>query len=174
MECLRRVFQAYAQQLRGWEPGRWTGGVIPLWTGRKVVQDNVMLVGDAAGQVKPTSGGGIYPSLVGARLAAETARAALAGDDLTEQALSEYPRAWEGVFGREFRQGRDLRRVYKSMTDGDFDRVLRVFGNKRLLRLINDHGDIDFPGGLFQRLTGLAPALWFFVRGPLRYAALWK
>ena len=173
-ECLRRVFQTYEQQLAGWQPSRWTGGTIPLWSRRKIVQDNVMLVGDAAGQVKPTSGGGIYPSLVSARLAADVARVALARDDVTEQALQAYPRTWDKTFGREFQRGEDLRRVYTSLEDRDFDRLLRLFGRKRLLKLINRHGDIDFPGGLFQRLTKLAPALWFFVRGPLRHAPLWK
>lgn len=174
VECLRRVFQTYAQQLEGWQPTRWTGGTIPLWSRRKIVQDNVMLVGDAAGQVKPTSGGGIYPSLVSARLAADVARAALAHDDLTERALQAYPRAWDKTFGREFQRGEDLRRVYTSLEDRDFDRLLRIFGRKPLLKLINRYGDMDFPGGLFQRLTKLAPVLWFFVRGPLRHAPLWK
>ncbi|MFH1141364.1 MAG: geranylgeranyl reductase family protein, partial [Chloroflexota bacterium] len=64
VECLRRVLETYPGQLKGWQATHWTGGTIPLWSRRKIVQDNVMLVGDAAGQVKPTSGGGIYPSLV--------------------------------------------------------------------------------------------------------------
>ena len=173
-ECLRRVFETYADHLKGWQPTRWTGGTIPLWSRRKIVQDNVMLVGDAAGQVKPTSGGGIYPSLVSAKLAAGVALKALANDDLSEKSLRLYPRAWEKAFGREFRQGEDLRRVYASLDDRDFDRILRLLDSKRLMKLVNRYGDIDYPGGLFRRLTKLAPALWFFVRGPLRYAPLWK
>ncbi len=174
VECLRRLIETYPGQLKGWQATRWTGGIIPLWSRRKIVQDNVMLVGDAAGQVKPTSGGGIYPSLVSAKLAASAARMALAKDDLTEHTLQAYSQAWERTFGREYRRGQDLRRVYTSLEDQDFDRLLALFGNRRLLNLVNRYGDIDFPGSLFQRLTKLAPALWFFVRGPLRYAPLWK
>ena len=174
LECLRRVFQTYPTQLAGWQATRWTGGTIPLWSRRKIVQDNVMLVGDAAGQVKPTSGGGIYPSLVSAKLAAGVARTALAQDDLTERTLRHYSQAWERTFGKEYRRGQDLRRVYTTMDDQDFDRLLALFGSRRLLTMVNKYGDIDFPGRLFQRLTKLAPALWLFVRGPLRYAPLWK
>ncbi len=174
IECLRRVMETYPGQLKGWQATRWTGGTIPLWSRRKIVQDNVMLVGDAAGQVKPTSGGGIYPSLVSAKLAARVAQTALAQDDLMEHTLSQYSRAWEKTFGKEYRRGQDLRRVYTTMDDQDFDKLLALFGSKRLLNLVNRYGDIDFPGGLFQRLTKLAPALWLFVRGPLRYAPLWK
>ncbi|MDO8751602.1 MAG: NAD(P)/FAD-dependent oxidoreductase, partial [Dehalococcoidia bacterium] len=174
VECLRRLIETYPDQLKGWQATRWTGGTIPLWSRRKIVQDNVMLVGDAAGQVKPTSGGGIYPSLVSARLPAGVARTALAQDDLTERTLRAYSHAWERTFGKEYRRGQDLRRVYTTMDDQDFDRLLALFGSKRLLEMANRYGDIDFPGRLFQRLTKLAPALWLFVRGPLRYAPLWK
>ncbi len=174
MECLHRAFQVHARQLKGFQPTRWSGGTIPLWSRRKIVQDNVMLVGDAAGQVKPTSGGGIYPSIVSAKMAAEVARTALERGDLSEKALRQYPRAWDKVFGQEYRRGQDLRRVYTSLEDQDFDRLLSIFGQKGLMKLINRYGDIDYPGGMFRRLVRLAPALWLFVRGPLRYAPLWK
>ena len=174
VEGLRRVFQTYARQLDGWEPSRWTGGTIPIWSRRRIVQDGVMLVGDSAGQVKPTSGGGIYPGLVSARLAAGVAREALGSDDVTEPALRAYPRAWKKTFGREFQRGEDLRRVYTALDDKDFDRLIALFGRKRLLKLINRYGDIDFPSGMFHRLSRLVPALWFFLRGPLRHAPLWR
>jgi digeranylgeranylglycerophospholipid reductase len=172
--CLRRLFETYSSQLSGWQPTSWTGGSIPLWSKRKIVSDNVMLVGDAAGQVKPTSGGGIYPGMVGGRLAADVCADALAADTLTEMALRSYPKAWDKVFSKEFRQGEDLRQVYKSLDDVDLDKLIRLFGRKRLLGLINRYGDIDFPGGMFNRLSKLAPFLWAFVRGPLRHAPLWK
>ena len=174
IDCLSRLFQAFPDHFRGWQPTRWTGGTIPLWSRRRTVADNVMLVGDAAAQVKPTSGGGIYPGLVGARLAAQVASRALDRGDVSEKALRAYPRAWERTLGKEFRKGADLRRVFTSLDDGDLDRLLRLFGRRRLLRMINRYGDIDYPGGLFNRLTKLAPALWLFARGPLRYMPLWK
>ncbi len=174
LAAMRRFFDTYAKHLGGWQQKRLTGGVIPIWSKRAMVQDNVMLVGDAAGQVKPTSGGGIYLSLVSGRMAAEAAKVALAKDDLSVKALRAYPKAWDKAFGQEFRRGEDLRRVYKTMTDEDFDRLLRIFGSKPLLSIINRHGDIDYPGGMFRRMAGAAPVLWAFVRGPLRYGWLWR
>lgn len=174
VEAMRRFFDTYSRLLGGWQQQRLTGGVIPIWSRRAMVGDRVMLVGDAAGQVKPTSGGGIYLSLVGGRMAAEAAREALSKDDLSERSLRAYPKAWDKAFGREFRRGEDLRRVYKTMTDEDFDRLLRIFGSKPLLSIINRHGDIDYPGGMFRRMAGAAPVLWAFVRGPLRYGPLWR
>lgn len=174
VEGLRQLFASFPEHFTGWQATRWTGGTIPLWSRRNVVTDNVMLIGDAAAQVKPTSGGGIYPGLVGARIAAHTAITALMRDDLSSKALDAYPKAWGDVLGKEFKQGSDLRRVFKSLDDRDFDRLIRLFGRPRLLRTINRHGDIDFPGHVFERLTKLAPILWMFVRTPLRYTPLWK
>jgi digeranylgeranylglycerophospholipid reductase len=174
VDGLKRLMEAFPEHFRGWVPSKWTGGTIPLWSRRQTVVDNIMLVGDAAGQVKPTSGGGIYPGLVGGRLAAQTAIQALSKSDLSRKSLASYPRAWDKALGYEFQKGADLRSVYTSLNDGDFERLVRLFGNKRLLQLINREGDIDFPGGMFQRLTKLAPILWMFVRGPLRYASQWK
>lgn len=174
VDCLRRLFQAFPDQFHGWQPTRWTGGTIPLWSRRRTVTDNVMLVGDAAAQVKPTSGGGIYPGLVGARLAAQVASRALDQGSVSETALRAYERAWDRALGKEFRMGADLRRAYTSLDDRDFDRLLRLFGRRHLLRMINRYGDIDYPGGLFRRLIRLVPALWLFARRPQRSISLWK
>ncbi|MBI4313173.1 MAG: NAD(P)/FAD-dependent oxidoreductase [Chloroflexi bacterium] len=172
--AMRRFLSVYAQRLGGWEQRRLTGGVIPIWSRRATVGDNVMLVGDAAGQVKPTSGGGIFSGLAGARLAAETACDALAKDDLSERALRAYAKAWEKAFGREFRRGEDLRRLYKTLTDEDFERMLRIFSARPVVALFNRYGDIDYPGGVFRRLFSATPALWALARGPLRYGRLWR
>ena len=51
-------------------------GVIPLGVIKKTYCANVMLVGDAAGQVKPTSGGGIFPGLLCGRFCSDVAVAA--------------------------------------------------------------------------------------------------
>ena len=47
----------------------WESGIFPLYDPSKVIQkDNVYLIGDAAAQVKATTGGGIIPSLKAAEI----------------------------------------------------------------------------------------------------------
>jgi geranylgeranyl reductase family protein len=53
-------------------------------------QENVMIVGDAAGFVSPISGEGIHPSIVSGNAAAETAVAALEGNNITSSSLKKY------------------------------------------------------------------------------------
>lgn len=55
-----------------------------------MVGDGVMVVGDAACQVNPIHGGGIGPSMIGGKLAGETALKALEKGDLSREGLWEY------------------------------------------------------------------------------------
>ncbi len=77
--------------------------LLPLGTIRRTFEDRVLAVGDAAGLVKPTTGGGIYYSLLSAELAAETLDAALRADDLGADALAPYEQAWRQRLHEEFR-----------------------------------------------------------------------
>jgi geranylgeranyl reductase family protein len=67
---------------------RYTGGTVPLGPMKRIYASNAMLVGDAACQTKPISGGGIYPGLTGAEICGRIAVEALSEDDLSENKLS--------------------------------------------------------------------------------------
>ncbi|MEE9173415.1 MAG: NAD(P)/FAD-dependent oxidoreductase, partial [Thermoplasmata archaeon] len=81
------------------------------------------MVGDAAGQVKPTTGGGIYYGLLCAEIAADTLNGALAGNDLSAENLAEYERRWKKKLGRELRVGYWARKLYERLSDGQIDRI---------------------------------------------------
>jgi flavin-dependent dehydrogenase len=117
-------------------------------------------VGDAAGQVKPFSGGGIYTGLVAGRHAAAAAAAALTAGDTTAAGLRPYERAWKGEIGRELRRSLRIRRFGLGLSDGDVDRVVRALGHEGLRPLISRHGDIDYPSRVILRLLRALPALW--------------
>ncbi|MEJ2362511.1 MAG: NAD(P)/FAD-dependent oxidoreductase [Gammaproteobacteria bacterium] len=65
---------------------------------RALLQDGVMIIGDAAGLAYPQSGEGIRPAVESALLAAQVIRSA--GDNFSEQALAEYPKQLEARFGQ--------------------------------------------------------------------------
>ena len=110
-------------------------GPIPEPWSRKLYGDHLMLVGDAAGQVKPLTGGGIYFGLSCARMAAEVAARALEGDP-DRKALHAYERAVDGKFGEEFRLGLRARRVFEQMPDEDLDAVFRLLSRKDIRELV--------------------------------------
>jgi geranylgeranyl reductase family protein len=90
---------------------------IPLRPLRRTYQDRVLVVGDAAGQVKPTTGGGIYYSLLAAEIASQVLGDALAADDLSAARLSRYQRRWKRLLARELEVGYSARRLFEFLSD---------------------------------------------------------
>jgi geranylgeranyl reductase family protein len=91
-------------------------GLLPKTYGRRL-----LVVGDAGGQVKPTTGGGIYYGLLCAGMAAGVLSAALEEDDLSAGRLAEYQRQWRRLLGQDIRLGGLARRFYQKLNDGQLD-----------------------------------------------------
>jgi digeranylgeranylglycerophospholipid reductase len=168
IHCYRRLVDAFPHLLRDVQPCRMYGGTIPLDFAPRSYADGVLLVGDAAGQVKPFSGGGIYTGLVAARHAASAAISALTADDTSADRLRGYERAWKSEIGRELKRSLCIRRFGLALSDGDVDRLVATLRRERLQPLISDHGDIDYPSRVILRLARSFPALWPLLRLSLR------
>jgi digeranylgeranylglycerophospholipid reductase len=75
----------------------------------RIVTDGLMLVGDAARQVDPLTGGGIINAMMAGKLAAEVALEALTAGDISATFLSRYPERWHRVAGRRLQRNYRLR-----------------------------------------------------------------
>jgi geranylgeranyl reductase family protein len=164
IRCYERLSSAFPDKFGPMEVRRMYGGTIPLGFAPRSYADNVLLVGDAAGQVKPFSGGGIYTGLVAARHAAAEAASALAADDVSAHRLRRYERAWKSEIGRELRKSLLIRRFGLRITDSDVDGLVASLGHDRLQPLIADHSDIDYPSRVILRLVRALPAAWPLMR----------
>lgn len=130
-----------------------TVGGLPLGPPASTVADSFMAVGDAAGQVKPTSGGGIYPGLVAAKIAGSVAAAAALEGDCSVNRLGEYDRRWRAALGRELKIGMRIHQLQNRMSPAELDEVIGYLGKKPgLLRTIEEHGDIDRPSRLMVKM----------------------
>lgn len=157
-------------RLRG-SPVAMNVGGLPLGPPDTTVADGFLAVGDAAGQVKPTSGGGIYPGLVAAKIAGRVASAAAEEGDYSAGRLAEYDRLWRAALGRELWIGMKANRMLGKMTAVELDGLVNYLAGKpALLKIIEEHGDIDRPSRLMARM--LLHLDWDAVRlaGLLRYA----
>lgn len=99
---------------------------IPLQPPPRTYRERLLAVGDAAGQVKPISGGGIFYGLLGADIAARTLHQALADGDLSAQRLARYERGWRRRLGRELRIGYWARQLFERLSDRQIDRIFEV------------------------------------------------
>ena len=119
----------------------------------------VLLVGDAAAQVKPLSGGGIYTGMRCAEILAEVADVALRRNDLSDASLAEYDRRWMAALGEEFRRALYLRRILTRLSDDDLDAIVSALSGAGLSATIVAFGDIDFPTHVARQLLRQSPSL---------------
>jgi digeranylgeranylglycerophospholipid reductase len=110
--------------------------MLPLGSVRRTFTDRVLAVGDAAGLVKPTTGGGIYYSVVSGELAAEVLASRLAAGDLSAAAMREYETRWRDRFQSEFTAQSALRFVAQRMRDTDIDALFTLALTDGILPLV--------------------------------------
>jgi len=110
--------------------------MLPLGTVGRSYADRVLAVGDAAGLVKPTTGGGIYYSVVSGEIAAEVLGDRLADGDLSAAALKEYERRWRARLQSEFSAQLALRFVAQKMRDTDIDALFTLATTDGILPLV--------------------------------------
>ena len=135
-----------------------TAGPIPLGNSGRLVDDGVMLIGDAAGQAKPISGGGIFTGMAAADIAAGVAKEAFEASDFSSGCLSRYEREWKRGIGRELERAALVRRIFQEMDDRHLDMLFRTLEDSSLMDILST-GDIDFPTRLSPLVLAKAPAL---------------
>jgi geranylgeranyl reductase family protein len=100
--------------------------MLPLAPLRKTYGDRILAVGDAAGLVKATTGGGIYYSLVSAGIAADVLGESLRSDTLEERDLAQYQRLWRKRLGPELDAQLSLRLLANRFTDQEIDSLFEL------------------------------------------------
>jgi len=95
--------------------------ILPLGAIDRTYADRLLAIGDAAGLVKPTTGGGIHYSILSASIAADVALEALASDRLSAASLAVYERRWRSELEDEFIAQQALRDVATDLSDQAID-----------------------------------------------------
>jgi len=109
LDYLNRFIETRPALARG-RPVTLIAGNVPVALApARLATDGLMVVGDAARQVDPLTGGGIINAMTAGRLAAETAVAAIAADDTSAAFLGRYGEAWHSTVGRKMQRNYRLR-----------------------------------------------------------------
>ncbi|MFH0847657.1 MAG: NAD(P)/FAD-dependent oxidoreductase [Chloroflexota bacterium] len=105
--------------------------------------ERLLVVGGAAGQVKPTTGGGIYYGLTAADIASRNLSQALVKDDLSLASLQGYEREWKKKLGQELTVGRLARKLYENLSDHQIDSMFGLVKTNFIPDLLGD-GELTF------------------------------
>lgn len=130
--------------------------VIPVGLRRHFVDSDreILLVGDAAGQVKPTTGGGIIFGGNGARYAA----GAIDSHIRHGESLMEYERKWRREFAKEMKLHSFFYSLYSSLGKKKLEVVAKAVKAAGMESFLGRYGDMDRPSVVIKRffLRGLA------------------
>lgn len=131
----------------------WESGLIPLHNPKKVIQkDNVYLIGDAATQVKATTGGGIIPSLK----AAQTLCDCIVNN-------KNYDREFKNQSGKELLLHLRIRNMLNKFSDKDYDKLLSLMSQEKVKKILKRY-DRDTPIPLVANLLLKEPRFLLFSR----------
>ena len=145
-----------------------SGGGIPIGTVDRSYGKGTIIVGDAAGHVKATSGGGIYPGLMASKCAIDTIKKALEIGDFSESMLSSYENCWRNGIGKELKQALYLHKIYRKIKDEEFNRLIHDLNDEKLIKIINEYGDIDYPSRVATKIFRKKPSLLRYLSIPAR------
>lgn len=115
-----------------------TAGVTPA-SGilSRIVDDGVMLVGDAAGELIPCTGAGIHSGLVAGRIAGDVAAEASLEGRLEAERLGEYVERFEAGWGRRIRDSRRVVEMLDRFSDDDLNLLAEVLTGEEIVALAN-------------------------------------
>jgi digeranylgeranylglycerophospholipid reductase len=100
-------------------------------------------VGDAAGQTKATTGGGVVAGGACAIMAASSIYQALQDGYYNHSALQRYERTWKRRWGRQLQLMALLRRLVNTFNNQELDRLFASLQHSRARQIIEGEGDID-------------------------------
>ncbi len=119
-------------------------GAIPLRPLPKTYTDRTLVVGEAAGQVKPTTGGGIYYGLICADIAAEVLHQAFQARDFSVSRLASYQKKWRARLDKELQAGYWAYRLYKKLGNRRIEQLHDFINKNSVSKFIAETDDFSF------------------------------
>jgi digeranylgeranylglycerophospholipid reductase len=97
--------------------------------------DGVMLVGDAAHQSDPLTGGGIITGMTAGVIAGEVAADAISRGDVKRASLRDYEDRWKEPNGNKLQRHYDLKEFFIRLTDEDLNNLLHSLTNEDTVKM---------------------------------------
>lgn len=113
---------------------------------QKTYSNGFLAVGDAASQVKATTGGGVVFGATCAKIAGEVAAEAVGCNDFSEEFLSRYETRCKQSVDFELKVMLQLRRMLNSLSDKKTDSLIELCNRLGVDKVLEKVGDVDFQG----------------------------
>lgn len=127
----------------------------PIWIKGPIenfVDGKTVIVGDAAGQAKPTTAGGIFSSGMGGVFAGQAISKFLKSGNKTD--LEEYQKRWIERFGKEFEKQSFARKILERIDNNTINKLFESI-TPEITKEISEKDDFDFHTGSIIKLLGM-------------------
>ncbi|WP_320416600.1 NAD(P)/FAD-dependent oxidoreductase [Candidatus Nitrosotenuis chungbukensis] len=131
----------------------------PIWVNGPIenfVSGNTVIVGDAAGQSKPTTAGGIYSCGIGGIYAGRAISKFL--ETKKQDDLESYQKAWIEKFGKEFERQSFARKMLERLDNKSIDAIFDAL-TPEMIADISNNDDFDFHTSAIIKMLGLKGSL---------------
>jgi geranylgeranyl reductase family protein len=127
----------------------------PIWIKgpiEKFVEGKTVIIGDAAGQAKPTTAGGIFTSGMGGVYAGQAICKFLKTNEISD--LQSYQKRWTGRFGKEFEKQLLARKVLERLNNQTINKLFESI-TPEITKEISEKDDFDFHTSSIIKLLGM-------------------
>ena len=127
----------------------------PIWIKgpiKNFVDNKTVIIGDAAGQAKPTTAGGIFTSGMGGVYAGQAISEFLKTNN--KEDLEKYQKKWTARFGREFEKQLLARKILERIDNNTINKLFETI-TPEIINEISEKDDFDFHTGSIVKLLGL-------------------
>ncbi|RZD40919.1 MAG: dehydrogenase [Thaumarchaeota archaeon] len=131
----------------------------PIWIKgpiEKFVDGKTVIVGDAAGQAKPTTAGGIYTSGMGGVYAGQAISKFLETNKISD--LQNYQKKWTERFGKEFEKQLFARKILERIDNQTINKLFESI-TPEITNEISEKDDFDFHTSSIIKLLGIKGSL---------------
>jgi digeranylgeranylglycerophospholipid reductase len=145
--------------------------LLPLAPIARTYATRLIAVGDAAGLVKATTGGGIYYSLLSGSIAADVLAVALRADDLSASTLAVYEERWRAALGEELAAQLQLRQIADTLSEREIDELFELARTDGIMPIVSRTATFNRHRRLILSLLSHPPARQILLRRVLSWAA---
>ena len=127
----------------------------PIWIKgpiKNFVEGKTVIIGDAAGQAKPTTAGGIFTSGMGGVYAGQAISEFLKTNN--KEDLNQYQKRWTERFGKEFEKQSLARKILERIDNNTINKLFDSV-TPEIIKEISEKDDFDFHTGSIIKLLGL-------------------
>ncbi len=155
-ESSREVLRGFLSFLRekgfisGWDGIR--TAPIPSRPIDRMYSYRVLVVGEAAGQVKATTFGGVYYGLISSKLCASVLKEAFEKGRFDGGILGSYQRIWNEKMGREVEMGIRFREKVEAMDDSSLENLMNRISSSKVFSLLKGLVKFDWHSPIIKFL----------------------